>query len=189
MNVEAATRSARGSGMNVEAATRRALAAALALALLACATPRAPRPLPVAHTLFPGTRVSLALPEGFRHDPGLGAFESADGQSAIFVNELPGSVYSTLRSFSAEAFQRSGMRLHGQERVTVDGWPARLYRASQPARGTELARWVLVFGDSGSSVVLTAVTPEAARPSLEAPLLFALRSVQWHRQGLAAGAP
>jgi hypothetical protein len=139
--------------------------------------------------LFPGTRVSLALPEGFRHDPALGAFESADRKSAIFASELPGSVYSTLRSFSAEAFQRSGMRLHGQERVTVDGWPARLYRASQPARGTELARWVLVFGDTGASVVLTAVTPEASRAASEAPLLAALRSVQWHRRGLAAGAP
>jgi len=170
---------------------RRSLATALVLALVlgGCAAARAPRPLPETHTLFPGTRVSLALPEGFRHDPGLGAFESADRQGAIFASELPGSVYSTLRSFSAEAFQRSGMRLHGHERVRVDGWPARLYRASQAARGAELARWVLVFGDSSTSVVLTAVAPEEARPALEAPLLAALRSVQWHRQGAAAGAP
>ena len=127
--------------------------------------------------------LALALPEGFRHEPGLGAFESADRQSAIFASELPGSVWKTLRSFSAEGFQRSGMHLLGHERVRVDGWPARLYRARQSARGAELARWVLVFGDSSTSEVLTAVAPEEARPALEAPLLAALRSVEWHREG------
>jgi hypothetical protein len=171
------------------AAARRALAVGLALALAGCQTARAPRPLPATHTLFPGTRVALVLPEGFRHEPRLGAFESADGRSAIFASELPGSVYATLRSFSAEAFQRSGMRLLGHERVRVDGWPARLYRASQPARDAELARWVLVFGDSSTSVVLTAVTPEETRPALEAPLLATLRSAQWHRQDPPAATP
>ena len=73
----------------------RAAAVLLAAALSACATSGPPRPVPPSHTLFPGTRVSLALPEGFRHDPAIGAYESPDALTAIFVSELPGSVYST----------------------------------------------------------------------------------------------
>jgi hypothetical protein len=159
-------------------------AAALVLVLGACATPRPPRPVPASHTLVPGSRISLALPAGLHHDAALPGFESADGRTAIFVNELPGSVYTTMRSFSGEAFQKSGMSLETQERVTVDGWPARLYRARQPVPGDVLARLVLVFGDSSRSVVLTAVTPGAGEPALEGALRAALLSARWHREGV-----
>jgi hypothetical protein len=169
---------------------RAAWTAALLVAATACAAPRPPRPVPATHTLVPGSRVSLAVPPGFHHDPALPGYESADAHTAIFVNEVPGSVYATLRSFSGEAFLRSGMRLHGHERVEVDGWPARLYRASQPVGDGELARLVLVFGDSSRSVVLTAVTP-IERWATEGPVLrAALLSARWHKGGAApASAP
>lgn len=153
----------------------------LALALSACATARAPRPVPDGHVLLPGSRISLDVPEGFDLDPATGGFQSPDGRSAIFANEVPGSVYSTMRSFSAEEFQKNGMMLHGHERETVDGWPARLYRATQPVTGAELLRLLLVFGDSGTSVILTAITPD---PEEVAELADALRSVRWHREGV-----
>jgi len=132
--------------------------------------------------------VSLAAPPGFRPDPELPGFESPDGFSAIFVSELPGSVYSTMRSFSGESFQKNGMSLLDQERVTVDGWPARLYRARQPVRDTELERLVLVFGDSSRSVVLTAVAPRERWPAQSAALRQALLSARWHRRGTAPSA-
>ena len=162
--------------------------AAIGLLLLsACAAPRGPRPVPDIHTLLPGSRVSLAVPPGFRHDPSLPGFESPDEFTAIFASEIPGSVYSTLRSFSAESFQKNGMELHGQERVTVDGWPGRLYRASQSARNTVLERLVLVFGDSSTSVILNAVTPRESWADLAATLREALLSVRWHRDGVGPG--
>jgi hypothetical protein len=157
------------------------LAALALLALAACVSPRPPAPVPDGHDLFPGTRVSMAIPAGFHLDPDLRAFESDDELTAIFANEVVGSVYATMRDFSAEGFAKQGMRLHSQERVTVDGWPARLYYATQAARDVELARWVLVFGDSRTSVVLTAVTPAAWRDRWEAPLTDALLSALWHR--------
>jgi len=163
-------------------------AAILGLGLCACATSGAPRPVPTTHTLAPGTRVSLALPPGFRPNPGLPGFESPDRFTAIFVQELPGSVYSTMRSFSGESFQRSGMDLLDQDRVTVDGWPARLYRASQPVRDTELERLVLVFGDSSRSVVLTAVAPREHWPAQAAALRETLLSARWHKSGVPSPA-
>lgn len=165
---------------------RTGFAALLALLLAACASPRGPAPLPDGHSVLPGTRVSLALPDGFRHAPELAGFESPDERTAIFGNVVPGSVYATMRSFSAEDFQKNGMLLDRHERVTVDRWPARLYHATQPVRETVLARWVLVFGDSSRSVVLTAVTPEERRSALEAPLRAALLSARWHRSGVLA---
>lgn len=154
--------------------------------LSACATPRGPAPLPAGHALLPGTHISLELPEGFRYDAALAAFQSPDQRSAIFVNELPGSVYATMRSYSAEDFQKNGMLLDRQERVTVDGWPARLYHATQAVPETVLRRFVLVFGDSARSVVLTAVTPRAQASELEASLRTALLSARWHRHGVLA---
>lgn len=165
---------------------RAGFAVVLAGLLAACATARGPEPLPDGHTLLPGTRVSLQLPVGFHHDSDLAGFESLDERTAIFANVLPGSVYATMRSFSAEDFQKNGMLLDRHERVTVDEWPARLYHATQPTRDAVLARWVLVFGDSQRSVVLTAVTPEELRGALEAPLRAALLSARWHRGGVLA---
>jgi hypothetical protein len=161
-----------------------ALTACAALTLTACATSGPPRPVLATHTLVPGSRVSLAVPRGFRHDPDLPGFESADELTAIFVNELPGSVYATMRSFSGEGFLRNGMQLREQERVTVDGWPARLYRATQPVRDVAFARFVLVFGDSSRSVVLTAVTPETLFAEQADALRQALLSARWHRGGV-----
>jgi len=123
----------------------------------------------------------MAVPGGFQHDPALPGFESPDELVAIFASEVVGSVYATMRDFSAEGFAKQGMRLRRQKRVTVDGWPARLYFATQPARDTELARWVLVFGDRSTSVVLTAVTPARWRDRWEEPLTDALLSARWHR--------
>jgi hypothetical protein len=165
--------------------TRRAAAAtSLLLFAAGCATTGPARPLLETHTLSPGSRISLAVPAGLHADAALPGFESADGRTAIFVNELPGSVYSTLRSFSGEGFQKSGMLLETQERVTVDGWPARLYRARQAAGDVELARLVLVFGDSSRSVVLTAVAPRPLEPERSEALRAALLSARWHRAGL-----
>lgn len=154
-----------------------------ALSLSACATARGPRPVPTTHTLIPDSRISLAVPVGFQPNPDVGGLESADGRAAIFANEIPGSVYSTMRAYSAEGFEANGMLLHGHERVRVDDWPARLYRATQPVTGADLVRLVLVLGDSGTSVVLTAVSPdEADAVALRAALL----SARWHRRGVLA---
>ena len=84
-----------------------------------------------------------------------------------------------------EAYEVVSAALETQERVTVDGWPARLYRALQPVQDAELARWVLVFGDSSRSVVLTAVTPRAQAPERSDALRSALLSMRWHRDGVA----
>lgn len=160
---------------------RALVATALLLSLSACATTPSPRPVPETHTLVPGSRVALAIPAGFRHDAELPGFGSPDGSAAIFVNELPGSVYSTMRSFSGESFQENGMLLDDQENVRVDGWPARLYHASQPVRDTELARLVLVFGDASRSVVLTAVAPRSQWPERSEALRASLLSARWHK--------
>jgi hypothetical protein len=158
---------------------------AIAVWIPGCAATRGPESVPASHTLLPGTHISLALPDGFRHDPRLGAFASADERTAIFASELPGSVYGTLRTFSAEEFQKNGMMLHALERATVDDWPARLYRATQPVTGADLLRLVLVFGDSETSVILTAVTPDAER---NAELTDVLLSARWHRHGVVGTA-
>jgi hypothetical protein len=164
----------------------RALApVALLLALSACATPRPPRPIAPDHTLVPGTRVALVVPDGMKYDPALPGFETADGRTALFVSELPGSVYTTMRNFSGEAFQKSGMELEAQENVTVDGWPARLYRARQPLRDDELTRLVLVFGDSSRSIIVTAVTPRSLADEHAETLRATLLSTRWHREGVA----
>ena len=169
--------------MSLAKAFRLTVIAACTLALGACATARGPRPVPDTHTLLPETRISLALPPGFAPNPATGGAESPDGRAAIFANEVPGSVYGTMRSYTAESFEANGMLLHGHERVRVDDWPARLYRATQPVTGADLIRFVLVFGDSGTSVILTAITPEAADAEW---LRAALLSARWHRRGVPA---
>ncbi len=165
---------------------RAPLLTAFALWFSACATARGPAPLPADHTLLPGTKISVALPPDFRLQANGEGLESADGRSAIFGNELAGSVYATMRSFSSDGFRKGGMDLHTQERLTIDDWPARLYRVTQPVVGAELIRFVLVFGDSGTSVVLNAVAPG---PDEAAALRETLLSARWHRAGVLEAGP
>ncbi len=120
----------------------------------------------------------------------LPGFETDDQLTAIVVNELQASTRYTLQSLTTQGFAAQGMVLQGQERLEIDGYPARLYDIREELRGIPFRRWTLVFGSSSTTVVISAITPAAFADEMGAPLRRALESVRWRRhEALPRAAP
>lgn len=158
-----------------------ALVASLA-ALLAAAAPAASaggEPVPDGHVRIPGTRVHLAVPEGFavaEDFPGIGRDEDV---TSVLVTELPVPLEVASRSLEPDALEQRGVALHASARVEADGRDALLAHASQRTAGTAFRKWMLLFGDSRGSVLVTATTPREYEERHQEALVDTLRSVVW----------
>jgi hypothetical protein len=128
---------------------------------------------------IPGTRVQLEVPDGFvlsDEFPGLG--RSAD-LTSVLVTELAAPIEHTNEAFSRDALAERGVDLHRSAAVMVGSHPGTLLHATQRAAGTTFRKWLLLFGDGGASVLITATTPLDLESTHGETLVGVLRSARW----------
>jgi hypothetical protein len=89
--------------------------------------------------------VSLVVPDGF-----------AVADRLVRVTEIPGPVAKIRVAMTGEALAARGMELLRSEEVTVDGRDGLLVHVRQTAAGTDLRRWIVVFGAADASVMIAA---------------------------------
>ncbi|MBP7149728.1 MAG: hypothetical protein KBD01_19550 [Acidobacteria bacterium] len=149
---------------------------AAAIVLLAAATlAGAAVPQPV---VVPGTHVRLVPPEGFvaaRQFPG---FERTKDGASIMVAELATPVVEFRASLASDAAAQ-GMTPGESAPVRIAGRDGLLVALTQKGRATTYHKWMAVFGDERTTVVVTATYPELLAPKLEAPLKQAVLSARW----------
>jgi hypothetical protein len=158
---------------------RRGAAAFLALLLAACAC--ASRPPAPDHQGIPGTRVRLVVPDGFAVAERFPGLLSEDGVSLVTVTEVPGPVEKMRAGMTKEALATREMQLLRSEEVSVDDREGLLVHALQEAApGTDLRRWILVFGAADGSVMIAASTPQVFEDRLGETLRGTLISAKWN---------
>ncbi len=126
-----------------------------------------------------GTNVSLRVPEGFelsRDFPGLG--RDAD-LTSVLVTQLQMPFQLSRASFSADALARRGVQLHRKADVEVARRTGELLHATQRANGIEFRKWLLLFGDERTSVLLTATTPLDLEAVHQEALVETLSTARW----------
>jgi len=136
-------------------------------------------PAPEGRVHVPGTHVRLAVPAGFTladDFPGIGRDEDA---TSVLVTELPVPLEVARRALEPDALEERGVILHASARVEVDGRDALLVHASQRTAGLAFRKWMLLFGDSRGSVLVTATTPREHEERHQEALVDTLRSVVW----------
>jgi len=157
-------------------ATRRLLGAVLAVALASAAPPA---PGAGAVERVPGTRVSLAPPEGFARAERFPGYERPELVASIMVNELPTSMEAVRPSLTAEVMARGGAELLGRTETRVAGRDAVLLNAAQEAMGVRFEKWMAVFGDAQGAVMIVATFPQETADTLREPLRQAVLSARW----------
>ncbi len=125
--------------------------------------------------------MSLVVPTGFAVADRFPGLVGEDGASVIMASEIPGPVERIRAGMTAEALAARGIELLRSEAVTVDGRDGLLVHARQAAAdGTELRRWIVVFGAGDGSVMLSASTPVDSEDRLGATLRRTLIDAKWN---------
>jgi hypothetical protein len=134
----------------------------------------------------PGTKVTLAPPDGFsvaRQYPG---FERAEDRASIMVTELPVSAAAMARSMTAPALATKGMTLISASDPVIAGKPARLLHVRQQSPAGEVLKWILVAGDPKTTFMIVGTFTGGGPPGIGESIRLSLLTTSW---GGAAAAP
>jgi hypothetical protein len=126
-----------------------------------------------------GTKVSIAPPPDFVLATQFLGVQNAELASSIMISELPAPVEGATAGFTAEGLLSRGMTLRSSEETTVAGRPGRLISVSQVANGAIFEKWMAVFGNSSSTVLVVATYPQTLASELRAPMRSAVLSATW----------
>jgi hypothetical protein len=126
-----------------------------------------------------GTSVALAPPAGFVPSGRFPGFERADLQSSVMVTEIPGPVADVSRGMTAAGLATRGMTLISSTRQLVDGRQSLLLKVSQPAGGDTVHKWMIVSGDTRTTVMIVATFPQEHEPQIGDAMKDSLLTARW----------
>lgn len=121
------------------------------------------------------TSIRLAPPVGSVPGEGFKGFQNPEQGLAVEVIEMPRPFEDT--GLDAETFAKSGVTMKRRTDVQIDGRPAVLLALAQNANGTNINKWLLVFGNEKQTFLVAGIfSPEKAKelsPLLKACVLSA----------------
>ena len=132
-----------------------------------------------APTLIPGSRISLEVPAGFSVARGYAGIAQADARVSVRIAELPTAARQMRAAMTAEQLASRGMRLVETEPVVTPIGEGTLLLVAQQDQGVEFRRLILVTGNEGETVLLTASAPASAWPTYADTLRGLLLGARW----------
>ena len=141
-------------------------------------------PIPVAapaepYVNIPTTRVSLPLPEGFSIADAFPGIQREELNAMVVVTEMPAPAKKFLAGMTKEEMDAEGMTLLSTKQVKVSGTDGTLFDAKQEDQDGAVHRWILVFGNDKSTVVLSAAVPELLETVVAKTLESCLLAAKW----------
>ncbi|HVU86382.1 MAG TPA: hypothetical protein VHD36_03610 [Pirellulales bacterium] len=124
---------------------------------------------------MPDTSIRLSPPAGSVPGEGFKGFQNPELGAVVEVVEMPRPFVDT--GLDAETFAKSGVTMKRRTDVKIGGRPAVLLALAQNANGTNINKWLLVFGNERQTFLVAAIfKPENAKelsPLLRACVLTA----------------
>lgn len=128
---------------------------------------------------IPGTSISLLIPDGFVLADLFPGIIREEELTSIVVTEMPSSVTEVKSALTSEQMATRGMTLIQSDEVQVDGTDATFLHVSQVLEGTTFRKWMVVFGDETSTLMLVATTPQALEAKHGDALQNSLLTARW----------
>src|SRR5215213_5364220 len=117
-----------------------------AAALVATAAICAAVPVFTQAMRVPGTKVSIAPPDGFSIAQQYPGFERPVDQASVMVTELPGAAADMIRALTPQALATRGMTVIAAQDQVINGSAARLLNVRQKTAGGHVLKWMLIAG-------------------------------------------
>lgn len=102
--------------------------------------------------------------------------------TAIMVTEIPGPISEAVKGFDAEGLAKQGVSVLSDGMVQLGDETARLMKLKQNAYGAEFFKWLLVFGDDKTSIIIAASFQSAMGEELSEKLKKTILTARWDRQ-------
>jgi hypothetical protein len=109
------------------------------------------------HQKVIGTKLYLIVPDGFEQSVEVTGFQQVNTKNSILVKEAAGNYKALTQTFMAENMAVKGFKLIGQEKLTLNGDEATLFKLTQKVGNFNFAKFLLFFGDESYCVLLSAV--------------------------------
>jgi nitrogen fixation protein len=151
------------------------LAAGTVLPVIAAQTGKQPAP---GYVPFPNAGLRLARPTGFDTASSFDGFQQPQSGASVALLRVPGPYAEVTRKFDAATLKTGGMTLRGKKPVKIDGLPGVLLNVAQTANGIAFSKWIVAFGDSRQTFLITASFPQARAAQLSQPLRTAVLSAK-----------
>ncbi|WP_133773899.1 hypothetical protein [Enterovirga rhinocerotis] len=150
-------------------------------AILAAGLLSAGAALAQAVTMVPGTGVGLVPPKALPLSKSFSGFGDQALASSILIVEFPAEAYAQiLPSFTPEGMKATGVEATGPavDWRIAGGQGGRLIRGKQTAGGLVLRKWIVLAKGPGSTVMVTAQSPEDKASALpDAAIEAALKTI------------
>ena len=127
----------------------------------------------------PGTSVALAPPEGFSVAQRYPGFERADARATIMVTEVPVAAADMMRSITPPALASKGLILLSTRDAVIRDNPARLLHVRQKAGADEVVKWMLIAGDTKTTIMIVVTFIEGVSPGIGDAIWQSLLTASW----------
>lgn len=134
-----------------------------------------------------GTRVSFVPPPGFKVSSQIQGFVGPNG-ATIVVIELD-QPFAEMSADMKRAKRVDMIILDAKPAKLENGRPATWAHLRQTYRGEALSKWMLLFGDSKTSLTITVTVPERDAPGAEKAVAQSLETVRWSPGAVTATGP
>ncbi len=129
-----------------------------------------------------GTRVNMESPDDFKPAANFSGFVNDPKHASLMVTEFPIPFEAATDRFNEAALLSKGMKLLSKETIQTGAYPGLLMEARQTAYGSEFGKWMNIFGDKNTTVLVTATFPVAEADSLSKRLKDAVLSARFDAQ-------
>jgi len=137
-------------------------------------------PALAADAVFPtGSKIGLVPPPGLVPSESFRGFEDRTNNVAILLVEMPAAAYRDVeKAMSNDALKKQGVLIDKRENVPLQDGKAQLMIGKQTSEGTKLRKWILIGSTPQTTILVTAIVPDAAANLYpEAALRTALTSL------------
>jgi len=129
------------------------------------------------HVAVRGSMLKLVVPDGYQASIDYPGFEELEISAAIMVNELPVNYDELAGVFgNADELATQGMTLISHEEISFHGQLADFAQVDQLANGELFEKYILAFGDSITTYILTGMLPKAGLQANKNDVKLALLS-------------
>jgi hypothetical protein len=112
----------------------------------------------------PGSRVGLALPQGFVPGKAYRGFEDREKNALVLITEMPASAYADLdRNVADEQLWKQGVKVESREAFALSTGPGFLVTGHQEAGGQLFRRWILFGSTPDFTAIVSVQVPDAEK--------------------------
>jgi hypothetical protein len=119
---------------------------------------------------LPFAGVSLAKPEGFEAAKRFDGIENKSARISIMAMQVKGAFADEAKAFQPNASLGNGVQIESRADLSIAGQAGCLMKGSQDLPTGKLKKWILLFGNSGGTQMITANLPQTADDAMVASI-------------------